>query len=190
MSARSRFTVVAVVCAVVVLAGSAISRAAFAESADSQSVQVLDPLSKAVRHELVMLPFFGIFDNLEYEIQGGGTVVLTGQVTRPSLKSDAGNVVKRVNGVSNVVNNIEVLPLSRFDNQIRLATYCAIFSRPGLDRYSWGGLPSVRIIVRNGNIVLEGVVSRQSDKDIAGIVANGIPGVFSVKNNLRVEKTT
>ena len=146
-------------------------------------------LVKAVRHELVMLPYLSVFDNLSFRIEGNGTVVLGGQVVRPTLKSDAGRVVQKVEGVARVINEVEVLPLSRFDDQLRLATYRALFSRPGLDRYAMPVLSPIRIIVRNGDITLVGVVARQADKDLAGIVARGVPGAFTVTNALVVEKS-
>jgi len=142
-------------------------------------------LSDAVRHELVMLPYYSVFDNLEYNVDNG-VVTLSGAVTRPVLKSDAGNVVKRLPGVTQVVNNIKVLPLSSFDNRIRFAEYRAIFGYAGLYRYALGAVPSIRIIVDNGNVTLEGVVATQADKNLAYIRANGVPGVFSVTNALRV----
>jgi hyperosmotically inducible protein len=143
-------------------------------------------LEKAVRHELVMLPYYNLFDNLEYRVEGS-KVILLGQVTRPTLKSDAGNVVKRIEGVESVENRIEVLPLSPFDDRIRLATYRAIYGFPSLQRYAMGVVPSIHIIVKNGNVTLEGVVANEADKNIANIRANGVFGVFSVKNDLRVE---
>ena len=146
----------------------------------------LDRVAREVRHELVMLPYYGVFDNLYFRVDGG-TVTLMGQVTRPTLKSDAENVVKDIEGVTKVVNQIQVLPLSSMDDGIRLATYRKIFSQPGLDRYSLQAVPPIHIIVENGKVTLEGVVSSQSDKDRAGIQANTVPGVFSVTNNLRVE---
>ena len=145
-------------------------------------------LMKQVRHELVMLPFLSVFDNLAFQIQGTDTVVLTGQVVRPTLRSSAERVVRRVEGIAKVVNNIEVLPLSRFDDSLRLATYRALFSRPGLDRYAMPVISPIRIIVRNGEITLVGVVSRQADKDMAGILANGMSGAFKVTNELMVVK--
>jgi len=145
-------------------------------------------LANEVRHELVMLPYYGVFDNLEYRIEGVDTVIISGQVTRPTLKSDAERVVKRIEGVGKVVNNIDVLPLSPNDDSLRLATYRAIFSRPGLDRYALMAVPPIHIIVKNGNITLVGVVATQADKDQAGIYANGVSGAFKVTNNLRVEK--
>jgi hyperosmotically inducible protein len=143
-------------------------------------------LAREVRHELVMLPYYSIFDNLSYRVDGS-VVTLFGQVTRPTLKSDAENVVKRIEGVTRVINNIEVLPLSPMDDRIRIAEARAIYGFPSLNRYALGALPPIHIIVKNGNVTLEGVVSSQADKNTAGIRANGVPGVFSVKNNLRVE---
>lgn len=143
-------------------------------------------LQEKVRHELVMLPYYNVFDNLQFRVDGD-TVTLLGQVRRPVLKSDAVNVVRRIPGVAKVINNIEVLPLSPFDDRVRLAVYRAVFSQAGLYRYALGAVPSVHIIVRNGNVALEGVVSNQMDRNIAGLRANGVPGVFSVTNNLRVE---
>ena len=145
-----------------------------------------DRLVREVRHELVMLPYYGVFDNLSYRVDGG-TVTLMGQVTRPTLKSDAENVVKRIEGVDRVVNNIEVLPLSPNDDRVRLAVYRAIYGFPSLNRYALNAVPPIHIIVANGKVTLEGVVASQGDKDAANVQANGVPGVFSVTNNLRVE---
>ena len=145
-----------------------------------------DRLVREVRHELVMLPYYGVFDNLSYKVEGS-TVTLMGQVTRPTLKSDAENVVKDIEGVEKVNNQIQVLPLSSMDDRIRIAAYRAIFSQPGLDRYAMQAVPPIHIIVDNGKITLEGVVANQADKDRAGIQANGVSGAFSVTNNLRVE---
>jgi hyperosmotically inducible protein len=146
-----------------------------------------DRITREVRHELVMLPYYGVFDNLAYRVDGG-TVTLLGQVTRPTLKSDAGNVVKGIEGVDKVDNQIQVLPLSPADDGIRRAAYRAIYGHPGLDRYALQAVPPIHIIVENGKVTLEGVVSTQGDKDLANIRANGVSGVFSVVNNLRVEK--
>jgi hyperosmotically inducible periplasmic protein len=147
-----------------------------------------DRMTREVRHELVMLPYYGVFDNLSYRVDGN-TVTLLGEVTRPTLKSDAEKAVKDVEGVERVVNEIKVLPLSGTDDRIRLATYHAIFGKPGLDRYALQAVPPIHIIVTNGYVTLEGVVSTQADKDQAGIYAKTVPGVFSVTNNLRVEKS-
>lgn len=145
-----------------------------------------DRLIRQVRHELVMLPYYGVFDNLAYRIDGS-TVTLLGQVTRPTLKSDAGNVVKDIEGVERVDNQIKVLPLSPNDDRIRLALYRSIYGQTALNRYAMQAVPPIHIIVDNGNVTLEGVVANEGDKNIANIQANGVPGVFSVTNNLRVE---
>jgi len=135
----------------------------------------------------VMLPYYGVFDNLAYSVSGG-TVTLSGQVTRPTLKSDAGNVVKNIEGVERVVNNIEVLPTSPNDDQIRMAVYRAVYGQAALNRYGLQAVPPIHIIVKNGNVTLEGVAPNKGDATRAFIAANGVPGVFSVKNNLRIER--
>lgn len=145
-------------------------------------------IAQEVRHELVMLPYYGVFDDLAFRVEGS-TVTLMGAVTRPTLKSDAGNVVKRVEGVTSVNNQIEVLPLSPMDDQIRMAEYRAIYGDPTLStRYGYRALPSIHIIVRNGQVTLEGVVANEADKNIVNIRANGVANVFGVTNNLQVEK--
>jgi hyperosmotically inducible protein len=146
----------------------------------------LSRVEKQVRHELVMLPFYGVFDNLSFKVDGS-TVTLMGQVARPSLKNSAERVAKNVEGVERVVNEIEVLPNSGHDDDIRIATYRAIYSQPGLQRYQLRAVPPIHIIVNKGNVTLEGVVATEADKNIAGIQANGVSGVFKVTNNLRVE---
>ena len=145
-----------------------------------------DRITREVRHELVMLPYYGVFDNLAYRVDGT-TVTLMGQVTKPTLKNDAGNVVKGIEGVERVDNKIQVLPLSSMDDGLRLAEYRAIYGTPGLDRYAMQAVPPIHIIVDNGKVTLEGVVATQADKDTAGIRANTVNGVFSVTNNLRLE---
>jgi len=150
--------------------------------------KTIDPkgdLPDAVRHQLVMLPYYSVFDDLQFSVDNG-VVTLAGDVTRPVLKSDAANVVKNIAGVTSVVNNIKVLPLSSFDNRIRVATYRSVFGYAGLYRYAMGANPSIHIIVDNGHVTLKGVVSNQGDKNIAYIRANGVPGVFSVTNDLVV----
>ena len=143
-------------------------------------------LGDAVRHELVSLPYYNVFDNLAYRVDPGGVVTLTGQVTWPVVKSDAEHAVKKIPGVTQVVDNIQVLPVSPMDNQIRRAEYRAIFSFGSLYRYAMGAVPSIHIIVDNGHVTLVGVVDNEADKNMANIRANGVPGVFSVTNNLRV----
>ena len=142
---------------------------------------------RKIRKELVRLPFYGVFDNLAFEYEEG-VVTLYGQVSRPTLKKDAARVVERVAGVDQVINKIEVLPLSSFDDRIRIAVYRAIYRQPGIDRLSFQAVPPIHIIVKNGNVTLEGVAPNKSDATRAFIAANGVPGVFSVKNNLRIEK--
>jgi hyperosmotically inducible protein len=144
-----------------------------------------DRITKEVRHELVTLPFYSVFDDLAYKVDGS-TVTLYGYVTRPTLKSDAGRAVKSIEGVENVVNNIEVLPLSPNDDQIRRAVYRAVYSQPGLDMYSLRAVPTIHIIVKNGNVILTGAVGNQGDKQRAEIAAKGVPGVFSVTNNIQI----
>jgi hyperosmotically inducible protein len=144
-------------------------------------------IAQKVRHELLMLPYYNIFDDLAFRVEGT-TVTLLGEVTNPTLKSDAQNVVKRVEGVTAVNNQIEVLPLSPMDRQIRMAVARAIYGDPTLStRYGFQALPSIHIIVKNGHVRLEGVVANAMDKNIAGIRANGVPNVFSVENDLQVE---
>ena len=144
-------------------------------------------ITKEARHELVMLPYYGVFDNLVFRVQGYN-VELSGQVTRPTLKSDAEKAVKGIEGVEKVINNIEVLPLSGNDDQIRLAVYRAIYGHPALNRYALQAVPSIHIIVKNGNATLEGAAASEADKNIANVQARGVSGVFNVTNNLRVEK--
>jgi len=152
------------------------------------SQKSLDRIIKEVRHELVMLPYYGVFDNLAYKVDPDGTVTLLGQVARPTLKSDAEKAVKGIEGIEKVVNNIEVLPTSPNDDRIRRAAYRAIYSNSVLSQYQLRAVPPIHIIVKNGNITLEGVVARQMEKQIAGMQANGVHGVFSVTNNLVVEE--
>jgi hyperosmotically inducible protein len=144
-------------------------------------------LQKEVRHELVMLPMYDVFDNLAYKVQGG-TVTVLGQVTRPTLKSDAERAVKGIEGVERVENRIEVLPLSSNDDQLRRALYRAIYGTEGLDRYAMRAVPTIHIIVNNGHVTLEGAVATAADKNLANIKANGVSGVFSVTNNLQVDR--
>jgi hyperosmotically inducible protein len=143
-------------------------------------------LEREIRHELVMLPYYGVFDNLAFKVEGY-KVTLTGEVTRPTLKSDAEAVVKRIEGVESIDNQIEVLPLSSNDDRIRLAVYRAIYRQASLSRYALRAVPPIHIIVKNGNVRLEGVVATEADKTLAGIRAKGVSGVFSVDNNLRIE---
>lgn len=143
-------------------------------------------IAQEVRHELVMLPYYTIFDDLAFRIDGS-TVTLLGAVTNPVLRSDAENVVRRIEGVTRVINNIEVLPLSPMDWQIRRAEFRAIYGDPQIgDRYGHQALPSIHILVKNGNVTLEGIVANEFDKNLINMRANAVHGVFSVANNLVV----
>jgi hyperosmotically inducible periplasmic protein len=152
------------------------------------SDKAIQRITKEVRHELVLLPFYGVFDNLAFKVDPDGTVTLIGQVSRPTLKSDAENAVKRIEGVERVNNQIEVLPLSPNDDRIRRAVFRSIYDNSVLSQYELRAVPPIHIIVKNGNVTLEGVVARQMDKQIAEMQAKSVSGVFSVTNNLRVEE--
>ncbi|MDX6694712.1 MAG: hyperosmotically inducible periplasmic protein [Blastocatellia bacterium] len=145
-----------------------------------------DQLMKKVRHELVTLPYYGVWDNLAYKVEGN-TVTLYGQVVRPTTRTDAGRRVAKLNGVERVVNNIEVLPLSSFDDALRVRTYRALVRAGGLYRYMMGVNPSIHIIVNRGQVSLEGVVSNKGDSQLAYITARGVSGAFAVVNNLRLD---
>jgi hyperosmotically inducible protein len=142
-------------------------------------------ISREVRHELLMLPYYGVFDWLQYQVQPDGTVILDGQVTRPTTRSRAEGVVEKIEGVTRVQNRIQVLPLSPFDDRLRLALYRAIYSGP-LFRYQVGSLKAIHIIVDHGHVTLKGQVATSGDRTIAYVRANQVPGVFSVTNELQV----
>jgi hyperosmotically inducible protein len=162
------------------------SHAASAQEKKQRSeAKYQEKLAKEVRHQLVMLPWYSVFDNLVFRVEGD-KVTLMGEVTRPTLKSDAEAAVKSIEGVASVVNNIEVLPLSPMDDQTRRAVYRAVYGEAALSRYGFQAVPSIHIIVKNGNVTLEGVVDNESDKNLANLRANQVPNVFSVKNNLVV----
>ncbi len=151
----------------------------------------LERIYREVRHELLMLPYYGVFDNLAYKVDPDGTVTLLGEVDPirgGSTKSEAESAVKRIEGVTKVINNIEVEPPSPMDDRIRRAAYRAIYGDPALNMYQLRAVPPIHILVKNGHITLEGVVARAMDKQIAGMRASALPGVFSVTNNLVVEE--
>ncbi len=175
---RKMFAVVAALISLVSLA--------FAQDRDQPSARSQERITREVRHELLMLPYFGVFDNIAYKVEGG-TVMLLGQVARPTLKSDAENVVKHIEGVDRVDNQIEVLPASPMDDRLRRQLYRAIYGYPALEKYALGVQKPIRIIVKNGRVTLEGVVDNEGDKNFAGMRANGVSGIFSVTNNLRVD---
>lgn len=149
------------------------------------SAKAQERIAREVRHEVLMLPYFGVFDNIAFKVEGYN-VTLLGQVVRPSLKSDAEDAVKRIEGVEKVDNQIEVLPPSPMDDRLRLALYRAIYDYPALEKYALGVQKAIRIIVKGSRVTLEGVVDNETDKNLAGMRANHVHGTFSVTNNLQV----
>jgi hyperosmotically inducible periplasmic protein len=168
-----------------VLLTAAVRTAANAPTAP-QETKANQNLVREVRHQLLLLPYYSVFDNLAFKVDGDH-VTLEGQVTNPTLKHDAEAAVKSIEGVSNVTNNIEVLPLSPMDDQSRRALYRNIYGDAALSKYGWSAMPSIHIIVKNGHVALEGVVDSETDKNLAGLRANSVPNVFEVKNNLVVK---
>lgn len=154
---------------------------------DQPSAKSQERIVKEVRHELLMLPYVGVFDYLAYKVEGYN-VTLMGQVVKPITKSDAENAVKHIEGVEKVDNQIEVLPPSGLDDGIRRRLFRAIYGYPALERYALGTQKPIRIIVKSGHVTLEGVVDSDGDKNLVGIRANGVANVFSVTNNLQVSK--
>jgi hyperosmotically inducible protein len=167
------------------LAAALLLAASFAVAAPSASAQ---PTSKSIRKALLTLPYYGVFDNLAYNVAADGTVTLYGQVVRPTTKDDAEHRVRRIAGVTRVVNQIEVLPLSPFDDSIRASAYRTIFDTGGLYRYAMGANPSLHIVVNHGHLTLEGVVANELDRRLAYAAARSVPGAFTVTNNLRTDK--
>jgi len=168
------------------LAVAALSAASFAYASGPAPVQ--KTLEEKVRHELNMLPYYGVFDDISFRVDGD-KVTLLGQVWQPVLKLNTESAIKNIEGVKQVDDQIEVLPLSNFDDQIRFGTYRAIYGFGPLSRYLLGTHPSIHIIVKNGNVTLTGVVANKMDSEIAYMRANGVHGAFSVKNELRVENS-
>jgi len=166
--------------------GSAIAQQNAQSSIGQRATSSQNLVSREVLHQLTMLPRYTIYDNLEYSVNGGH-ITLKGEVVNPVLKSDAEGAVKSVEGVESVDNQIQVLPLSPMDNDIRHAEYRAIYSQPNLQRYAEGALATIHIIVNNGHVTLEGAVANQADKDAAGIKGNTVPNVFSVTNDLKID---
>lgn len=154
---------------------------------DQSSDRGTQRIVKEVRHELLMLPYLDVFDYIAFKVEGYN-VTLLGAVTRPSVKSDAGNAVKGIEGVEKVDNQIDVLPPSSMDDQLRLRLYQAIYGFPSLQRYALGVQKPIRIIVKSARVTLEGVVDSEADKNTAGIRANSVTGIFAVTNNLQVVK--
>jgi hyperosmotically inducible protein len=164
----------------------AIAASAQDASREQPSPKEEQRITKQVRHELLMLPYFGVFDNIAYKVEGYN-VTLLGQVVRPTLKSDAEHAVKHIEGVEKVDNQIEVLPVSPMDDGLRRRLFRAIYRYPPLQKYSLGNEKSIRIIVKNGHVTLEGVVDNEGDKNLVNLRANGVSS-FSVDNNLQVVK--
>lgn len=159
----------------------------FAQTQREVPAPAEERIQREVRHEILMLPYYSVFDNITYKVEGYN-VTLMGQVTQPVLKKDVENVVKRIEGVEKVNNQIEVLPTSGMDDQLRRKVYRAIYGYDALERYAMPVVKPIRIIVKNGNLTLEGVVDNEMDKNMVNVQANGVSGVFSVTNNLRVVK--
>jgi hyperosmotically inducible protein len=154
---------------------------------DQPSAKSQERVVKEVRHELLMLPYFGVFDYIAFKVDGYN-VTLLGQVVKPVTKSDAESAIKHIEGVEKVDNQIEVLPPSGMDDGLRVQLYRAIYGYPALEKYALGVQKPIRIIVKNGHVSLEGVIDNDTDKNLVGIRANGVPGIFSVANNLQVVK--
>jgi hyperosmotically inducible protein len=158
-----------------------------AQTPSEAAARAQERIVKEVRHEILLLPYYNVFDFIAFKVNGYN-VTLIGQVTRPVLKSDVGNVVKRIEGVEKVDNQIEVLPPSPMDDGLRLRLFRAIYGYAPLEKYALGTIKPIRIIVKNGHVTLEGVVDNETDKNFVNIRANGVPGIFSVTNNLQVVK--
>lgn len=158
---------------------------AAAQNQAEPSAKAEERIAREVRHELLMLPYYGVFDNIGFKVNGYN-VTLFGQVTRPTLKSDAENAVKHIEGVEKVDNQIEVLPPSPMDDRLRLQLYRAIYGYPALEKYALGVQKPIRIIVKNGHVTLEGVVDNETDKNLVEMRAKSVPGIFSVTNHLQV----
>lgn len=165
------------------IAITALAVSVFAQPNTGQPAAGDSPLAKEIRHELLMMPYYGIFDHLAFHIDGE-QVTLLGEVSRPTLKAEAERRVKSVTGVELVNNQIRILPLSPYDDRLRLATVRTILGNPALSRYSLGARAPIHFIVENGTLTLKGTVDNQADRNLAGILANGIPGVFAVNNQL------
>jgi len=178
-----------VVLVLLVLSAVAVSTP-WSYASDEQSQEAMkrleDRISREVYHELIMLPQLNIFDHLAYKVDGNN-VILMGEVRNAILKDSAEKSVKHIEGVETVTNEIEILPASGNDDRIRRATARAIFRYDRLFKYSLEVVPSIHIIVKGGHVTLKGAVDNQTDKDAAGLRANGVSGVFSVQNELEVK---
>jgi hyperosmotically inducible periplasmic protein len=188
MLMKNRQLIFGIVLAIFLLGFAGISAASNNSGVDpAQSSQAPSNLAGQIRHELLMLPDNGVFDDISFSLEDSHTIILSGQVVRPILKSEAEAAVSRIQGVTKVINKIEVLPVSPFDDVLRLRTYRAIFSRPGFEKYANQAISPLRIIVKNGNITLAGVVGNELDKTMAEMAARLVPGAFSVSDELSVD---
>ena len=179
---KSKFVVPMVF--LVSIASAAISQIAPQNARPAAESQ--ERIVREVRHELLMLPYFGVFDYIAFKVDGG-KVTLLGEAVRPSLKSDSENVVTHIEGVERVENQIEVLPPAPMDDGLRIQLFRAIYGYSALEKYALGVQKPIRIIVKSGRATLEGVVDSENDKNLVGLRANGVPGLFAVTNNLQVE---
>ena len=170
---------------VVVITLLTLASLGLAQDREQLSPKAQDRIIREVRHEILMLPYFGVFDYIAFKVDGS-TVTLLGEVVRPTLKSDSENAIKHIEGVEKVDNQIDVLPPSPMDDGLRIRLYREIYGYPALEKYALGVQKPIRIIVKNGRVTLEGVVDNETDKNLAGLRANGVPGIFSVTNNLQV----
>ena len=154
---------------------------------NARSPQVEQRIVREVRHELLMLPYYGVFDDLEYRVDGH-TVVLQGYIIseHSTTKADAERAVKKIEGVDKVVNNIEVLPPSPMDDGLRAQLYRKIYGYGPLFKYANLSIPPIHIVVKNGRVILKGVVDNETDKNLVAMLANQVPGIFEVTNDLRV----
>lgn len=186
-----------VACGFLLLASAPDARAAQQKKAPSQlerpaarDVRRMEVLKEEVRHQLVMLPYYSVFDWLQAQVKPDGAVTLMGEVVRPSLKDDAEARVKKLESATRVVNNIEVLPLSPMDDDLRVALYRRIYSFDSpLFRYATWSTPPIHIIVKNGHVTLKGIVANQGDSQLAYMAARQVPGVFDVRNELQIEQS-
>jgi len=155
---------------------------------DRSAMMTQVPLINEVRHEVLMVPSYGVFDWIEFQVSGEGTVRLNGQVAQPTTKSNAAARVGKIPGVTQVNNQIHVLPLSPMDDQLRRRVYRAVYNFDSpLYRYSIQAVPPIHIIVDGGKVTLKGIVANKSDSNFANIAANGVTDVFKVMNELQIE---
>ncbi len=159
------------------------------EPPTARDTRRMEALKEEVRHQLALLPYYSVFDWLQAEVKPDGTVILGGEAARPTLKDDAEARVKKLESITRVVNDIEVLPLSPMDDQLRVASYRRIYNFDSpLFRYATWSVPPIHIIVKNGHVTLKGIVANQGDSDLAYMAARQVPGVFDVKNELQIEQ--